>query len=74
MAASICGVGEGGFSGMTPCFRKMSFLGQLSTDILLYTGHTYHSVSAFGSSMGTLMRSSMGAAILRYCKNAARLL
>jgi len=26
----MSGVGEGGFSGITPCFRRMSFLGYMS--------------------------------------------
>ena len=30
-------------------------------------GETYHSVSAFGSSIGTDMRSSTGAAIVSLC-------
>ena len=32
----------------------------------LWAGETYHSVSAFGSSIGTATRSSIGAAILRF--------
>lgn len=45
----------------------MSSVGQLATE-------THHSVSAFGSSIGTLMRSSIGAAIFAMLINDLDLL
>jgi len=67
------GVGEGGFSGMMPCLRRMSFLrgfvsrgwvGVCHAGCQVVPGVTDHSVSALGSSMGTAIRWSVGAAIL----------
>ena len=57
------GVGEGGFSGIMPCFRKMSFLNIVINGISVWKLHNYHSVSACGSSTGTLTGTSIVAMI-----------
>ena len=50
---------------MTPCLRRISFLESFSYELKNLEVVEYHSVSAFGSSIGTLMRSSIGAAIFK---------
>lgn len=50
---------------MTPCLRRISFLESFSYELKNLELVEYHSVSAFGSSIGTLMRSSIGAAIFK---------
>lgn len=54
------GVGEGGFSGMMPLLRSMSFLGGIESQYGWWYGGSvfYHSVSALGSSTGTWMGMS----------------
>lgn len=45
---------------MILCFRRMSFLFSSQYVLTISYMETYHSVSAFGSSMGTAMRWSIG--------------
>lgn len=51
---------------MILCLRRMSFLEVLVSFCDGYDACYYHSVSAFGSSIGTDMRSSFGAADILY--------
>ena len=59
----MSGVGEGGFSGITPCLRRMSFLKMTSLALAdlfkSIRASSYHSVSALGSSTGTFIGISM---------------
>ena len=59
----MSGVGDGGFSGITPCLRRMSFLQRtrlaLADDTNTLSFASYHSVSALGSSTGTLIGVSI---------------
>lgn len=61
----MMGVGEGGFSGMMPCFRRISFLWfrLVVFKVKAAERKSYHSVSALGSSIGTLTGASIGSAI-----------
>ena len=58
-------VGEGGFSGITPCLRRISFLyvKLVVVEIKVAGRKRNHSVSALGSSIGTLTGASIGTAI-----------
>lgn len=49
---------------MILCLRSISFLFGFSSISFEIEQKIYHSVSAFGSSIGTLMRSSIGAAMV----------
>lgn len=59
----MMGVGDGGFSGITPCLRRISFLHFESVVIKEAGRKTNHSVSAFGSSMGTFTGASIGSIV-----------
>ena len=60
IASSITPVGDGGFSGMILCLRRISFLdGTFSFYLQISMAVLYHSVSAFGSSTGTFTGKSM---------------
>ena len=58
-------VGEGGFSGITPCFRRISFLyfRLVTAKVKAAQRKSNHSVSALGSSIGTLTGASIGSVI-----------